>query len=59
MVVWLRNVLGVNILTERTPADVSLEVTATVTMVPRGVVATWAGVIVMVVLVRLRVVRIS
>ncbi len=44
MAVSLRNVLGVNILTEITPAAESSEVTETVTIVPRGVRALTAGV---------------
>ena len=57
--VWFRKVLGVNILTERTPAAVSLEVTATVTIVPREVDVSMAGVNVMVVLDNPRAVRTS
>lgn len=59
MAVWFCNILGVNILTERTPAEASSEVTATVTIVPRGVKLFTVGVIEMDVLERPLAVRIS
>ena len=59
LAVWFCKVLGVNILTERTPAEASSEVTATVTIVPRGVELFTVGVIEMDVLERPLAVRIS